>query len=636
MLQTIREHSHGWIMGVILFLICIPFALWGISSYIGVGSRVVVAEVNGQELGLGQFQRTYQDFRLRMQATFGERFNPNLISDELIKNQALEQLVTNEILLQRAIKAGLRISEAQVASAIRTFGAFQVSGVFSNDLYESVLSTRGMTPSGFESQLHADMVTDQLRQGVGETAFVTDAERRRVSRLAGQRRDFHFTTIDAEQFRAEVEISEAQVAQHYNENQDLFMDPERVKIAYVELSIKGLMQDVSVSDIELREYYDDNVSNYGVTEERSANHILVRVEADATDEVVETARQKAVGYRDRAVQGESFEEIARQFSEDEGSKANGGETGYFRKGVMAPQFDEQVYAMAVGEISEPVRTDFGFHIVKLRDIRPGGTKSFEEAQELVEKELRREYAERELSDLTEQLAVLTYEQPDTLDVASEEMGLTVTETDWISRSGGTGIFADTRLIAAAFSEDVLQDSLNSDVIELDDDRLIVLRALDYRDQSLRPLNEVTEAITEELLLAEIKTRAAELGQSLEEQLDDGETRDAVAAAHALEWHVGEDVERRDPDINRTVLREAFRLSRPRPDSPSHGGVSLGNGGYTVIALTGVRDADPYADDEEVKAEISQRMQSGLSNQIWRDFVASLEAGARVTKYPGNL
>ena len=271
------------------------------------------------------------------------------------------------------------------------------------------------------------------------------------------------------------------------------------------------MQDVSVSDIELREYYDDNVSNYGVTEERSANHILVRVEADATDEVVETARQKAVGYRDRAVQGESFEEIARQFSEDEGSKANGGRPAIFAKELWPPV--RRTGVRHGGGRDQRARTDglwiphyqTARHTTGRHQVLRGGAGAGGEgiAPRVCRTGTLGSYRTARRSHLRTAGYAGCCERRD---------GPYRPETDWISRSGGTGIFADTRLIAAAFSEDVLQDSLNSDVIELDDDRLIVLRALDYRDQSLRPLNEVTEAITEELLLAEIKTRAAELGR----------------------------------------------------------------------------------------------------------------------------
>ncbi len=634
MLQKIRDQLHGWIMGVIIGLICIPFALWGISSYVRGGVNIIVAEVNGEKLELAQFQRAYQDFRLRLQATFGDQFDPNLISDEIIKNQALQQLVVNEILLQRSEDAGLRISEAQVAAAIRTFGAFQIDGEFSNDLYERVLSTRGMTAAGFEAQLHGDMVSDQLRQGIGETAFVTEAEQRRISRLTGQQRDFIFTTIEAEQFRPQVVITDVQIEDYYTANQDQFMDPERMKVAYVELSLQGLMQDVDVSDADLLEYYEDNLANYGVAEERSANHILVRLEPDAAEEAVEVARQKAQGYREQALQGESFEEIARQFSDDEGSKANGGETGYFRKGVMAPQFDEQVYSMEVGAISEPVRTDFGFHIIRLRDIRAGGTKSFDDAREQVEQDLRRLRAERELSDQAEELAVLSYEQPDTLEIAAEALGLTIQESDWIPRTGGTGIFANSKVVDAAFNEDVLHDSLNSEVIELDDDRLVVLRRLEYEEQNLRGLTVVSDSIKEQLLVEELKAQATNIGLSMVERLKNGETREAVAAD--LEWHTGKDIDRRDPDINRSVLRSAFRLSRPQAGASSYGGVSLGTGDYVVIELTGVRDADPDVVENGVRLEVGRRMQSGLSNQVWRDFVSTLEASAQVVKFPGNL
>jgi peptidyl-prolyl cis-trans isomerase D len=638
MLQSIRDRAHGLIAAVIIFFLIVTFALWGIQSYLNATSDVTVAEINGEELTLRAFQWGYQQYRRQLQTALGEQLEIRDLDQEAVKRQALQALIDEELLRQLASSEGLRISDEQIAAAIRSIEAFQEDGEFSNALYERRLDLMGMNPSSFERQLRSDMLAEQIRQGIAESSFVTESEMDKIERLEAQERDFRYAIIAAEPLKESIEISDEEVKSHYEKSRDRYMTPELVRVVYIDLSLENLAKLIAADDTLLRAYYEQNRDKYTAVEERSANHILVRVDRDAGAEEVEAARTKASEYRELALSGKSFEEIAREHSDDAGSRAEGGDTGFFRRGVMAPEFDKSVFSMQPGEISEPIRTDFGFHIIRLNEIRAGGLKPYEQVVAEVERDYRLEEAQEFYYEQADQLATLAYENPDTLEAAAEALNLPVQQSEFFGRSGGDGLFARKEIIEAAFSPEILYEGLNSAPLELDDNRIVVLRNIDHQVSELRPLEEVRQSIVEELTAERAKAIAYERGRALLERLRAGESSDSLAESEHLEWVTAEGVDRRSPEVGRAIVRTAFTLRRPEAGTAVYAGVAVGTGDYGIIELTAVhddaRDVESKSDDGDRRLREQLALLNGRRD--WQEFMKSLEANADVTTHPGNL
>ena len=636
MLQIIRERTQGWILGAIVILISIPFAFFGINTYMGGGGTVVVAEINGTELELQRFQRKYQDFRRRFVGQFGEQIDVTDINDEELKNEALKLMVSEEVLRQAARDAGLHISDRQVAAAIHAFEAFRVEDEFDQSRYEMFLSRNGLAPIDFESQLHDDMLSDQFRQGVAESVFTTEEEVNQFLRVVGQRRDFRYLVFSAVPYIDSAVVTDEQVLTRYEQNSDSHMTPEIMKVEYVVLALQDLMAEVEADEEQLRKYYQENKRDYSIVEERSANHILVELDSDEDEAGVDRARQEALSYRDRALAGEPFEDIAREVSDDIGSREDGGQTGFFRKGTMAPEFDDMVFSMAMGEISVPVRTEFGFHIIKLREVKAGGVQTFEQAREKLEEDFQRAVATSVYTDRADKMAALSYEYDETLEIVATDLNLPVEKSDWFDRQSGAGLFTEPKLRAAAFDPRVLVDQLNSKAIEITDNRLVVLRALEHKEAERKRLEEVYDGIAEELVQETAEAAAEKAGQAALQRLTDGESADALAQSLDMTWLPAQGVDRGDLDVNRAILMTAFKLPHPLEGKTVRAGVPLANGDYGVIELSGVRYADPDATSETERKQIGSQLRELKGRNAWDEYVIGLEETADIETYPGNL
>jgi len=637
MLQFIRERAQGWLAGVIVVIVCVPFALWGIQEYLGTSADVVVARVDGEALGLQRFQDSYQRYRRQLQALAGEGLELASLDESVLRSQALQQMVEEELLLQAAHGSGMRIGDEQVRAAIQSLEPFQRDGQFSRELYQRQLRIAGMGPVGFEVRMRRDMLADQWRQGLVESAFVTEAQVRRIASLERQKRDLRYAVIEAGAFRDQIEISDAEIERHYEANPQRYSTPEQVRVAYLELSLEALAAQIPTDDATLEAYFEANEAAYRIPEERSASHVLVQVGRDAPESEIQAARELAGQLHARALAGESIAELAESAAQGEGPVVEGGETGLVRRGVLPPEFDEALFALEAGAISEPVRTDFGFHVIRVLEIKPGSAPTFEQVREDVARDYRREQAGRLYYEQAERLSNLTFEQPDTLEGAAEELGLEIRRSPLFARDGASeGIAAEPAVVEAAFSTEVLLDGTNSEPIELGEDRMVVLRVLEHEPEARQPLEAVREAIRAELLDAALRQRSLERGRELLERLRAGEDPAAVAEAQNLSWEEATGVDRRDPQVNRAIVRQAFRMPRPEPGAPRYEGVALGTGDYALIELRAVHDVDPQELDPQSLQAVREALRQRAAFGSWRAFLAALERHAKVETYPGVL
>lgn len=635
MLQSLRDHAHGLMAWIIVILICIPFALWGINEYFSAASQVIVAKVNGDELELKEFQQGYQRYRQQLQSLLGGQI-PAAFNEDRLKEQSLNQMVAALLEQQTAAEAGMRVGDRQVSKTIQSLPAFQRDGKFARDLYERQIETNGMTPAVFEEKVRRDLLTEQLRQAVAATAFVSKNDADWVAAGDAEKRAIAYINLSAEPVKAALQIKDEDVLAYYEKHRDRYMSPELVKILYIELSLTDMAKEVAVNEDAVKAYYDAHAANFTVPEQRRARHILIQLAKDASASDEAAARTRALEILGQARSGQSFETLARERSEDLGSKAQGGDLGFFGQGVMDPAFDKTVFQMKPGELSEPVRSRFGYHIIRLEEIKAGSTKGFDEARADVEKAYRREQAERQFFEQAEQLATLTFENPDTLEVAAKQLGLSVQESDFFPRTGGAGIAAQEKVFDAAFSPEVLEERGNSEVLDLGDDRALVLRVKEHRPAERRKLDEVRSEIVATIQSEKAKAMTEERGKALLKRLEDGESRAKLAAAEKLEWKDVPDLGRRTDQVDPAVRHSAFRLPRPAGTGPSYGGVALDGGDYALIAVLGVTDGDPAKLTDKERHDTRERLQRAASDAAWQDFIAGLRANADVAIFKDKL
>lgn len=634
MLQTIRDRTQGLVVAVIVGLICLTFALWGVESYINSERRVVVAEVNGDEIGLDEFQQALQRVRRQAESVLGEQYNAEDWNKPDIKMRGLDGLINERIVAGLMDEARIRVSDAQLASEVQKIPAFQQDGAFSRTLFDQRVSLLGFSPVGFELQMRADMAQAQLRSGIAASEFTLRAESERLQRLREQKRDIGYAIIPNTEFADKVSVSDADIEKHYADHQEDYRVPEKAALEYLELSAATLANEVVVTDEALQQFYDANHALYTTVEERNVNHILIQAAKSASDTDISAARNKAEELLKRARAGDDFEKLAQEFSDDTGSKTDGGETGLFPRGVMAPEFEEVAFELAVGEISEPVKTDFGFHLIKLKETKAGGLKSFADAKSDVQTAYRSAEAQKMFIDQAEQFSNLVYEHPDSLDVAADALNLKAQKAESLTQVELATRFSE-KLGAVVFEADVLIDGLNSEPIELPDGRIVAVRVTEHRASAIAPLAEVKAQIKAELEEQQIRQLTENAGKELIEKLRGGATITDLVKNAGFDWQKVENANRDSTDVNRAVLREAFRVEATESD-PVYAGIAIGKADYAVIRVANVEVPSSADIDKTAIKTLGNDLTNNRAGDAWRDFVAALRASSEVKIYNNNL
>jgi peptidyl-prolyl cis-trans isomerase D len=591
MLQAIRDKVTGWIAYGIIFMISIPFALWGVNSYLGGGEVLPAATVDGEEISVRDLDQAYANYRQRLSQLFGGTIPESFDNESILREQVLGQLIEEFVLRQYTQKQRYRIGDDELNKMIRSMDSFQRDGQFDTEIYQSQVRSLGYSPVGFEQELRLNGSIEQFQNGIRETAFVVPVFESRFTKLSSQTRKLRMLTYTVDPTSIQVDAGE--IEQQYQSQADRYRTPERVKIDYIELSLDGIKENISVSEDDVFARYQENQGAYTSAEIRDASHILVKVDAD---EVAEQALARIVKIRERITNGENFSDLAREFSEDPGSADSGGGLGEIERGVMMQTFEAALFSMEVGQLSEPVKTAFGWHLIKLHSVTGGETQSFESLKSSLEDGMKTELAESQIYDLVENLANLAYERPDSLLPAAEQLGLPVQTSDWFDRSTREGIAAEQKIRQFAFSPEVLTQGLNSEAIEVGDDRVVFLRLNQREVPTLQPLEQVQERIKSELIQIKAREQSLKLGTDAIADLKSGKTLDDLAQ----EWPSSISdlgfIQRNQSGINAAVLGRAF--SMPKPDQGMvFDGLSQANGEYVVLELSAVLSNDANVDRE---------------------------------------
>ena len=590
MLLAIRERIMGVVGWIILGILFVAFAFFGLNSYLQSSAANYAAAVNDQEISLARHQRAYQQLRTRMTDMLGENFDPAQLNEDILKANALQQLINEELLLQAADAEGFAASNQLVAASINAIDAFKQDGVFSKTQYERLLGYQGIRPAEFEYNLKQEIITNQYRDAIRQTAAATAEELNQAYMLEGQQRQFSYIVLPLQLFSEPLEITDQDIEDYYAAHSEAFMTPERVRLQYLELDIATLDPGIEVDEQALQDLYEEQSAKYVTPEERQARHILVALLPDADETARAAALEKSRDIVARLDAGEAFGELATELSDDPGSAASGGDLGFFGRGVMDPEFENAVFELQQGERSQPVRSAFGYHVIELVDIKSKVAIPLDEVREELADQLLAEERSNLYYEQSETLSSLAFEQPDSLQGAADELQLELKESVWVSKRGGTGIAENSAVIEAAFSEDVLLNGNNSAPLEIAPDHIVVIRVLEHQEASQQSLEEVRTDV--ERLARDQKARdlAAARGKELLAELTAGETTlDDVAAAEKLTSLKTGLILRNATEPAREIVTAAFSLQTPDEGETVYDGLATRSGDYVIIALEQIKE-----------------------------------------------
>ena len=608
MLQDIRDNAQGVGAKIIVGLFVAVFALWGVESIIGgFVAPPSIARVNGEDVTEQQLAIATQN----LMASLGA--GAQGLDQGLIEQVALSQLIERILLRQAAENAGMQVSDLRIDRSIIEDPNFQLDGVFDETLAARTIAAQGMNPALYREQLASSMLLAQMANAYTGSNFVTDTEVEQIAALRLQTRNFRFVSLNLGTRTLGEAIPDDEIEAYYEANQAEFTDPEQVKVAYVELSRQGIMDGIEVPEEVIVEQYNLERDTFVGSAERRASHILFEVGPDLTEDQALTQAQAAL---ERLQSGEDFESLALELSSDIVSAEEGGDIGYSDGSAFPQPIEDALLELNLNEVSEPVVTEFGVHLVKLTEDAVTEFASLEEVRERIERDLKSVDAEQFYAERLETLSNLAFESPD-LQAIAEELGLEVQESDFFPRSGGTGLFANQALVTAAYSADVLENEFNSDVVELNDSQALVVRMLERREAQVRPIEEVEGEIAVILRTELERERAAELGQEILTRLQDGEPVDSLLEENELEWVEQNFMARDAITVNREITEVVFGMQRPDESQPAYEGIQLTNGTYVVIELTAVNEGnmDSLSDIERnsiVNSIIADRNQSELT------------------------
>jgi peptidyl-prolyl cis-trans isomerase D len=623
MLQNIRKNITGTTAKVIVAIIVVPFALFGIESLIGGGGVQTVAEVNGEAITPMELQQQINQQKRRLLMSMGDNIDPALLDDQMLAGPTLEFLIQKKLYLQAAGDHGLTVASERLEDIIRGIAAFQIDGRYSPDRYRQVLSEQGYSPGSFQETLREDIVTTQLRAGISGSEFVTPQELNQVAVRNDEQRDLRYMVLPLEQFRKETSLEESEIALWYEENKESFKTAESVVLNYVELSVDNFSREVP--EEEILELFELEREQMALPEERAVSHILFEQGEDESEDELQARIAIVVNELNNAEK--SFAELAGEYSQDLGSANFGGDLGITSGESFPPEIEAVVATLELDQVSAPVQSDAGWHLLKVTEIRAGKAMEYEQVRADLESRLQLEGAERQLVTTVEKLRDMVF-NAENLEEPAASLELEVQTSADISRDQQEGLFANPRLISAAFSKAVLEDRYNSEVIEVDSGRYVVLRVKEHKPASIKPLAMVREQIIAAITEEQARERIIEQADSILAQLHSGASVEALALEGNFQWQVELGARRDNRNVPPTMLARAFALAAPAAGDSTFDYVRSGDGDVEVFELVRVMPVDPNTLDAERKRRLSARMlqenSSAVDNQYQRALVASAE------------
>ncbi len=623
MLQTIREKLTGWAAVAVILVIAVPLVLSFVGGDYTVSGVRFAARVNGEEIPAVEFQRVYQSRLVaEQQATKNEL--PKEVEAQL-KRDALDGLVLNRAVTQYVRDTGFRVGASRVIDRVRSMDVFQVAGQFSKPAYDATLAGQGISPTAFEQEQQSLLAVSQLQQGLEESSFFTPAELRRLISLDQERRDVAYLLFDPQTLGATITVSDVDVQSYYAANGNQFQSPERATIEYLEVSLTDMATDFVPDEDALRAAYDSDPTRFRSDEERRASHILIAVDGNRTEP---QARALAEDLAGQLSKGGDFAALAAKYSSDVGSASRGGDLGFAAAGSYVEPFEKALFTLKPGETSAPVKTEFGYHIIRLEELRAGSSRSFDEVRAELVGDLRAQKAQDEFYALAERVDDLALENPTSLEPVARDTGLAIKRYEGFTREGGGPLGKNANFIAALFSPGVVDGSENTPLIEIDDTNAVVARVAEYEISSPKPLDLVRGEIIERLRAQRATTEASSRGQTIVEQVRGGKNLSEVLAGLGLKATEAGPLTRRTPAVHPDLLSAVFRATRPA-GKPVVQGVSLSGGGYAVFELRSVVPGNPESIPQDQRDQLRQAMARRAASGETGALAAQLREGADV-------
>ena len=626
MFDFIRSHQR--LMQLILLILIVPsFVFFGVQGYerMSQGTQSV-AKVGGQPISQGELDNAQREQLARMRQTYGAAIDASMFDTPEARAQTLDGLIGQRVLALQAQRQSLGTSDRQLQETIMAIPALQENGKFSADRYQSLLAQQGMTPVVFEQRLREDLSTQQLSAAIESSVIVPKRVVDRFAAIVNQRREVQPALLKVADFVPKVKLAADAVQKAYDRRPDDYKTPETAKVEYLVLSADALAKDVKVPEQEARDFYTANKKRYEVPEQRRASHILVAVAKDASDADKAKAKAKAEDVLKKVrANPADFAKLAKQFSDDPGSAANGGDLDFTARGAMVPPFDAAMFSLKEDEISDLVQTDFGYHIIVVTGIRPLQTKPFEAVRAEIESEIGKQIAQKKFTDASETFANGVYEQGDTLAPTAQKLGLTVQTADRVARTAAPDAappFASAKLLTALFSADSIKNRHNTEAVETSPGTLVSARILDYQPAARRPFAEVADGIRTDLTNVEARRLAAEAGKTLLTQLRAGDATAAKSLAFGPATPVSR-VER--SDVPADAVTEIYRTDASK--LPAYAGVALPSGDFAVYRIASVSSGSEL--DAPRRGSLEQSIAKQLGAIEFGAYLADLRRRSKV-------
>ncbi len=622
MFDAVRNNKR--IVQIFLGLIALPFAFWGVDSYVrnsGAGSDL--ASVGDSKISIPQFEQALRERQDQMRQSMGESFRPELMNSAEIRLGILNSLIDQRLLLLEASKNRLMTSDEALRDFLSNVPALQEDGKFSMTRYETVLRSQGMSQPQFEARVRQDLTLQQLVGTIGSSAFVSLTQAEAMLRLQSEQRQFSEFRISSGQFADKVKIEPAAVQKFYDDNKPRFEVPEQVKAEYVVLSLDALLPQVTVSDAEIKTWYDGHQDRYQQPEERRASHILIQTDGDASKEKAKAKAEEIL--KDIQQTPSKFAELAKQHSQDPGSAQKGGDLGFFGRGMMVKPFEDAVFGQKDGEISGVVESDFGYHIIKVTGIKSAKLRPLTEVRAEIEGELKRQAATRKFAEAAESFNNMVYEQSDSLQPVVDKFNLKAQQSEWLPKNADAqalaalGLVGNEKVVNALFSEDAIKNKRNTEAVEVAPNTLLAARVMEHVPASVRPFDTVKGDIEEYLKAQEAQAQAKAAGEARLAELNRGEDK--------ITWSAPRDASRlqaRQLALPPVALQAIFKADVQK--LPAYVGVSTGDV-YALYKITKV--SQPETIDENQLKSLRAEYGSIVAQEDLSAYLSSLRSRYKI-------
>ena len=621
MLDQIRTVAQGWVGKALLALITIPFALFGIDSYLSsAGNNVAVAKVGGNSISVQAYDNALKNMRNRLQSE--GKFEQAQLDSPEVKSLVLDQLINKQLLSDEIHNAKYVISDSQLATYVTGMPEFQKDGKFSQELYDQTLLQNQLSPTKFEAGMRADLLAQQAQDGIAKLGFISNARADEVLKLANQQRVVTVSEIKTKDFVDQVTVKPEEVKAYYEQHKNKLIVPEQVKIEFLSLAPVNFMRNVNVSDDEVKKYYDDNAAKFQGNEQRRASHILIAFGVSATPEQKQQAKAKAEEILGQIKNDPSkFEQLAMKDSQDPGSAVKGGDLGSFGHGAMVKPFEDAAFSMKLNQVSDLVESEFGYHIIKVTEIS-GQHADFNSLKPQIKGDLMFQKAKDEFAKQAETFSDLVYTQSGSLEPAAKAFGGQVQKSDWLSRESGAKFFKNNdKIMSLIFSNEVLKDRRNTEAIEVSTDNMVSARVVDYKAAAPKSFDEVKAGIEALLKLEAASKLAISKGEAALKDLRDGKN---VAG---IEWIKEVTVDRKNAQgLTDLAMSQVFKTNTAK--LPAYSGLADSKQGYLLVKVIKV-DSSSLADEETKKAAKAQ-LNAALANEYIAAYKQSLREKAKVT------